>query len=180
MRLQQKALLVTLPLILVPILILGLLSFYSTKEAQIQIENAKLQADVTFRANAIVNYVENARSALKYLTNNNDIRLLQNQLSRDLPYTLAQEFIQESFEFFAHAYPDSHSILIFDGERKLLFGYSQGEYDTTDLELVDGTISENIAYGRPGASREEIAEAAKLAEAHDFIMGLSQGYETLV
>jgi ATP-binding cassette, subfamily B, bacterial MsbA len=49
-----------------------------------------------------------------------------------------------------------------------------------DLELVDGTIIENIAYGRSGASREEIEQAARLAEAHDFITGLSQGYDTLV
>jgi len=123
MRLQQKALLVTLPLILVPTIILGLLSFHYTKDAQIQIENAKLQADVTFRANAMVNYVTNARSALQYLSNNNDIRLLQNQLARGLPYTLAKEFILESFEAFAASYSDSQSIVIYDGDYSPLFGY---------------------------------------------------------
>lgn len=49
-----------------------------------------------------------------------------------------------------------------------------------DLELVDGTILENIAYGRPGASRADIEAAARMAEAHDFITGLGEGYETLV
>lgn len=49
-----------------------------------------------------------------------------------------------------------------------------------DLELVDGTILENIAYGRPDASRDDIEHAARLAEAHGFITTLAQGYETLV
>ncbi len=49
-----------------------------------------------------------------------------------------------------------------------------------DLELVDGTILENIAYGRPEASRAEIEKAARMAEAHDFITGMAQGFETLV
>jgi ABC-type multidrug transport system fused ATPase/permease subunit len=49
-----------------------------------------------------------------------------------------------------------------------------------DLELVDGTILENIAYGRPDAPRADIEQAARLAEAHDFITGLSHGYHTVV
>ena len=135
MRLQQKALFVTLPLILVPTIILGLLSYHYTKDAQIQIENAKLQADVTFRANAMANYVTNAKSALKYLSNNNDIRLLQNQLSRDLPYTLAQEFILESFNAFADSYPDSQSIVIFSKDLDPLFGYFDSESSRRGLEM---------------------------------------------
>ncbi len=46
--------------------------------------------------------------------------------------------------------------------------------------LFAGTISDNIAYGRPEASREEIVEAAKLANAHDFIQQMPHGYESLV
>ena len=49
-----------------------------------------------------------------------------------------------------------------------------------DVYLFSGTIYENILYGRPGASREEITEAAKRAGAHDFIMALKDGYETYV
>ena len=44
--------------------------------------------------------------------------------------------------------------------------------------LFAGTVIENISYGRPGATREEIIEAAKLANAHDFIMELPNGYDT--
>jgi subfamily B ATP-binding cassette protein MsbA len=46
--------------------------------------------------------------------------------------------------------------------------------------LFRATISENIAYGKPGATREEIVRAAKLANAHEFIERMPQGYETVV
>ena len=44
--------------------------------------------------------------------------------------------------------------------------------------LFSGTIRENISYGRPQASNEEIVAAAKVAQAHDFIMSFPQGYDT--
>ena len=49
-----------------------------------------------------------------------------------------------------------------------------------DVYLFCGSIRENIAYGRPDASMEEIIEAAKKANIHEFIMGLPDGYETFV
>ena len=49
-----------------------------------------------------------------------------------------------------------------------------------DTVLFNDTIYYNIAYGRPGASREEIEEAAKLAAIHDFISALPEGYQTAV
>lgn len=49
-----------------------------------------------------------------------------------------------------------------------------------DVYLFSGTVYENIAYGKPGASREEIVNAAKMAGAHDFIMELKNGYDTYV
>jgi len=49
-----------------------------------------------------------------------------------------------------------------------------------DTVLFRGTIRENIAYGRPGATEAEIIEAAKLANAHDFITAMPKGYDTLV
>lgn len=49
-----------------------------------------------------------------------------------------------------------------------------------DVFLFHGTVRENIAYAQPDASLEEIMEAARLAEAHDFIQGLSEGYDTIV
>jgi ATP-binding cassette subfamily B protein len=49
-----------------------------------------------------------------------------------------------------------------------------------DVFLFHGTVAENIAYGSFDANIEEIINAAKVAEADDFIMSLSQGYETIV
>ena len=49
-----------------------------------------------------------------------------------------------------------------------------------DVYLFSGTIYENIAYGRPGASKEDVINAAKRAGAHEFIMGLKDGYDTYV
>ena len=53
-------------------------------------------------------------------------------------------------------------------------------YVLQDTVLFRGTIRENIAFGRPKASREEIVEAAKLANADEFISRMPQGYDTLV
>ena len=47
-----------------------------------------------------------------------------------------------------------------------------------DTWLFSGTVHENIAYGRPDATREEVIEAAKKAQCHSFIQKLPQGYDT--
>ena len=49
-----------------------------------------------------------------------------------------------------------------------------------DTWLFKGTIAENIAYGKPDATREEIIEAAKLAKCDSFIRKLPQGYDTII
>ena len=46
--------------------------------------------------------------------------------------------------------------------------------------LLRASVAENIAYGRPSASRQEIVAAARAANAHEFILGLPEGYETVV
>jgi len=73
----------------------------------------------------------------------------------------------------------------------LLDGVDLRDYKLDDLRnqfaivlqepvLFSTSIAENIGYARPGASEEEIVRAAKLANAHDFIMNLPDGYQTLV
>jgi ATP-binding cassette subfamily B protein len=73
----------------------------------------------------------------------------------------------------------------------LLDGVDLRDYRLADLRnqfsivlqepvLFSTSIAENIAYARPGASREEIVEAAKAANAHEFITRLAEGYETQV
>ncbi|QRV22125.1 ABC transporter ATP-binding protein [Lacrimispora saccharolytica] len=49
-----------------------------------------------------------------------------------------------------------------------------------DVYLFSGTVFENIEYGLPGASRDDVIQAAKLAGAHEFITGLKDGYDTYV
>ncbi len=49
-----------------------------------------------------------------------------------------------------------------------------------EVYLFAGTVFDNIVYGRPGASREDVMEAARLAGAHEFISALPQGYDTYV
>ena len=49
-----------------------------------------------------------------------------------------------------------------------------------DVYLFSGTVAENIAYGRPGASRAEIEEAARMAGADEFVRALKNGYDTYV
>lgn len=72
-----------------------------------------------------------------------------------------------------------------------LDGRDLREYDTSflrsqiglvsqDTFLFHGSVEENIAYGMPGATLQEIEKAAKLAEAHSFISQLSDGYQTIV
>jgi ATP-binding cassette, subfamily B, bacterial len=46
--------------------------------------------------------------------------------------------------------------------------------------VFDGTVGQNIAYGKAGATEEEIVAAAKAADAHEFIVGLPDGYDTVV
>jgi ATP-binding cassette subfamily B protein len=49
-----------------------------------------------------------------------------------------------------------------------------------DTVLFNDTIEYNIAYGRPGATREQVEEAARAARIHDFIVAMPRGYQTLV
>jgi ABC transporter fused permease/ATP-binding protein len=75
--------------------------------------------------------------------------------------------------------------------RLLIDGRDARDYKLTELRgqmsmvpqevlLFGGTIAENIAYGKPGASHEEIEQAARQANAHEFITKFPEGYATLV
>jgi subfamily B ATP-binding cassette protein MsbA len=57
---------------------------------------------------------------------------------------------------------------------------SQIGFVLQDTVLFRGTIRDNIAYGRPSATQAEIVNAAKLANAHDFIVAMPNGYDTMV
>ncbi len=65
-------------------------------------------------------------------------------------------------------------------ERPLLWLYSNLGYVLQEPHLFSGTVRDNIAYGRLDAKEEDIINAAKLVNAHDFIMQLEKGYDTEV
>ena len=78
-----------------------------------------------------------------------------------------------------------------DAGRILIDGRSSRDYTRASLRrsfgmvlqdtwLFEGTVAENIAYGRPDATREQIIEAARRAHAHKFIVQLPDGYDTVV
>ncbi|MBT1160129.1 ABC transporter ATP-binding protein [Aminobacter anthyllidis] len=79
--------------------------------------------------------------------------------------------------------PDSGQVL-FDGQdiahATLHSVRDRIAYVSQDTFLFSGTIMHNIQLGREGASDDEVIEAAKAANAHDFIMGLKHGYDTQV
>ncbi|MFL5329404.1 MAG: ABC transporter ATP-binding protein [Gemmataceae bacterium] len=79
--------------------------------------------------------------------------------------------------------PDAGRILIDDRDiRELSLAELRAQVAVVpqDVLLFGGTISENIAYGKPGATDAEIAEAARKAYAHDFISEFPEGYQTRV
>jgi ABC-type multidrug transport system fused ATPase/permease subunit len=57
---------------------------------------------------------------------------------------------------------------------------SQIGFVLQDTVLLRGTVRDNIAFGRPDATDEQVVQAARLANAHDFIVGMPQGYDTPV
>ncbi|MGI6366160.1 MAG: ABC transporter ATP-binding protein [Bacillota bacterium] len=79
--------------------------------------------------------------------------------------------------------PDEGEILV-DGQdiRRLTLNSLRRQISlvSQDVFLFNGTVLDNILYGSPGACEEEVIAAAKAANAHDFIMGLENGYETRI
>jgi ABC-type multidrug transport system fused ATPase/permease subunit len=81
-------------------------------------------------------------------------------------------------------YDPQQGRILFDGRPATGYGLhelrSQMALVPQEVLLFGGSIAENIAYGKPGASRAEIETAARRANAHDFITRFPEGYETLV
>jgi ABC-type multidrug transport system fused ATPase/permease subunit len=81
-------------------------------------------------------------------------------------------------------YPVREGEIAVEGQRIEAYSLSQLRskiaYVSQDAYLFDGTIAENIRYGKPDASRQEVVAAAQAAHAHDFILEQPAGYETPV
>ena len=78
--------------------------------------------------------------------------------------------------------PDAGQVLL-DGKdlRTLNVNWLRSHIAIVSQEpvLFDGSIEENIRFGKPDATDEEVQQAAKMANAHDFIMALPQNYKTI-
>ena len=81
-------------------------------------------------------------------------------------------------------YEPTQGRILIDGAdyktRSQLWLQSSLGYVLQEPHLFSGTIAENIAYGRQDASREEIIQAAKMVNAHDFIQRMDKGYDSSV
>jgi ABC-type multidrug transport system fused ATPase/permease subunit len=83
-----------------------------------------------------------------------------------------------------HFYEPDHGTIYFDNRPAKEFPLSQLRrqmaFVPQDVMLFGGTIKENIEYGKPGASDEEIVSAAKAANAHEFVANFPEQYNTIV
>ena len=81
-------------------------------------------------------------------------------------------------------YEPTEGQILIDGvdyrERPLLWMYSNIGYVLQEPHLFSGTVKDNIAYGRTVTTYEDILEAAKIVNAHDFIVNLEKGYDSEV
>ncbi len=81
-------------------------------------------------------------------------------------------------------YEPDRGLILLDGKPASSYALrdlrSQMAVVPQEVILFGGSIAENISYGRPGATRDEIIEAAKKANAHEFIARFPEGYETTV
>ena len=81
-------------------------------------------------------------------------------------------------------YEPSQGRLLIDGREARDYGLAELRAQMSmvpqEVLLFGGSIAENIAYGKPGASSAEIEQAARQANAHEFIQAFPEGYDTLV
>jgi ABC-type multidrug transport system fused ATPase/permease subunit len=79
-------------------------------------------------------------------------------------------------------YDPQHGQVVLDGQDVRSFTLESLRLQISmvlqETVLFSGSVAENISYGRPSATREEIVEAAKRANAHDFIQEMDEGYDT--
>ncbi len=113
MRLQQKAVLFTLPFILIPTLVLGWLSLRYTESAQTQIEFSELQTDVNYRVDIVKKHLEYTEYKLQSLLDNDVFREASALASTDKKAAL-KNAIEPTVEIFFKEYPDAIGVKIFD------------------------------------------------------------------
>lgn len=114
MRLQQKAVLFTLPFILIPTLILGWLSIRYTESAQRQIANASLQTDVNYRSDTLNRYFESERTTLNTFLNSSEFKKVTSEWSLDNDPLMFESQLSQASRVFFNTYPNAVAIRVFD------------------------------------------------------------------
>ncbi len=132
MRLQQKAVLFTLPLIIIPTLILGLLSLNYTQNAQDQLELAALQEEVDHRADVVDTVVSSTTNNLTLFTNSKEFKegSLRWAMTKDKASFL--EMFQPIVDDFFKRHPGTVGIKLFDNKQNLIHEFYQ---DKTSLRV---------------------------------------------
>ena len=125
MRLQQKAVLFTLPLVIIPTLILGLLSLSYTKSAQEQLERAALQEEVDHRADVIDSVVLSAKDSLIMLTNSTEFNNASLNWAMYENKDQLLNNLQPKIDAFFNSYPNVSAIKLFDNKRNLLHTFNK-------------------------------------------------------
>ena len=102
MRLQQKILLIVLPLILIPIIVLGVFAYKYSLSAQDKLEEVKLKSDIKYRVNQVNLYIDNIKSAVKLLASN---KQFSDSLSNPISHNTTNN-VKAEFRKFIQVYPE--------------------------------------------------------------------------
>ena len=108
MRLQQKILLIILPLILIPIIVLGVFAYKYSLNAQDKLEDVKLKSDIKYRVNQVNLYINDIESAVKFLASN---KQFSDTLSNKITYDTAND-VKAEFRKFAQVYPETSQLIL--------------------------------------------------------------------
>lgn len=157
-----------------------LIEILDAKEDILEKENAidtEIQGHVTFK-DVTLTYTKNDDSALKNISFDAPVGKIIGLIgATGSGKTSITQLITRFYE------PESGDVLIDDrpvSDYKLKTLRSAIGFVLQEPFLFSTTIKENIAYGNPGISNEEVIDAAKRAQAHDFIMAMPKGYDTLL
>lgn len=108
MRLQQKILLIILPLILIPIIVLGVFAYKYSLNAQDKLEEVKLKSDIKYRVNQVDLYLNDIKSAVKFLASN---KQFSDTLSNQITYDAVND-VKAEFRKFAQVYPETSQLTL--------------------------------------------------------------------
>jgi signal transduction histidine kinase/CheY-like chemotaxis protein len=133
MRLQQKILLIILPLILVPIIVLGIFAYKNSLDVQEQLEEIELTADIQYRVSQVNSYRRDIMAAMSFLASNKQFPLALSQSSNRNKVLDAEKELRH----FAYSYPDSIQLALLDRQGKPIGVHKSNKFVSNPLALTD-------------------------------------------